>query len=34
LPLLSKVIHPIAVDPDETLKEIALERDWMIISLR
>ncbi len=34
LPLLSKVTHPIAVDPDETLKETALERDWMIISLR
>jgi len=34
LPLLSKVTHPIAVDPDETLKEAALERDWMIISLR
>ena len=34
LPLLSKVTHPVAVDPDETLKEIALEQDWMIISLR
>jgi HAD superfamily hydrolase (TIGR01490 family) len=34
LPLLSKVTHPIAVDPDETLKETALERDWMMISLR
>ncbi|HYL19135.1 MAG TPA: HAD family hydrolase [Burkholderiales bacterium] len=34
LPLLSKVTHPVAVDPDETLKETALEKDWLIISLR
>jgi HAD superfamily hydrolase (TIGR01490 family) len=34
LPLLSKVTHPVAVDPDETLKETALEKRWMIISLR
>ena len=34
LPLLSKVTHPVAVDPDETLKEHALERGWMVISLR
>jgi HAD superfamily hydrolase (TIGR01490 family) len=34
LPLLSKVSHPVAVDPDETLKEAALEKGWMIISLR
>jgi HAD superfamily hydrolase (TIGR01490 family) len=34
LPLLSKMTHPIAVDPDETLKETALENDWLIISLR
>jgi HAD superfamily hydrolase (TIGR01490 family) len=34
LPLLNKVTHPVAVDPDETLKETALERGWMIISLR
>ncbi|MEO8626677.1 MAG: HAD family hydrolase [Betaproteobacteria bacterium] len=34
LPLLSKVTHPVAVDPDETLKETALEKDWIIISLR
>jgi HAD superfamily hydrolase (TIGR01490 family) len=34
LPLLSKVTHPVAVDPDETLKEHAVEHDWMIISLR
>jgi HAD superfamily hydrolase (TIGR01490 family) len=34
LPLLAKVTHPVAVDPDETLKEAALERGWSIISLR
>lgn len=34
LPLLDKVSHPVAVDPDETLKEHALARGWMIISLR
>lgn len=34
LPLLSKVSHPVAVDPDETLKEHALANDWRVISLR
>jgi len=34
LALLAKVTHPVAVDPDETLKEAALEKDWLIISLR
>lgn len=34
LPLLAQVTHPVAVDPDETLKEAALEQGWMIISLR
>jgi HAD superfamily phosphoserine phosphatase-like hydrolase len=34
LPLLSKVSHPVAVDPDETLKDHAIKNDWMIISLR
>lgn len=34
LPLLAKVSRPVAVDPDETLKEHALERGWEIISLR
>ncbi len=34
LPLLSRVSHPVAVDPDETLKEHALEHGWSIISLR
>ena len=32
--LLEKVDHAIAVDPDERLKAVALERDWEIISLR
>lgn len=34
LPLLAKVTHPVAVDPDQTLMEAAMENDWMIISLR
>ena len=34
LPLLSIVSHPVAVDPDETLKEHALGKDWRVISLR
>lgn len=34
LPLLQQVTHPVAVDPDETLKQYALEHDWKIISLR
>lgn len=34
IPLLERVSHPVAVDPDETLKEHALAQGWMIISLR
>ncbi len=34
LPLLSKVARPVAVDPDETLREHALARGWEILSLR
>jgi len=34
IPLLSLVSHPIAVDPDPTLKQIASQRAWPIISLR
>jgi HAD superfamily hydrolase (TIGR01490 family) len=34
LPLLTMVSHPVAVDPDETLKEHALANDWRVISLR
>lgn len=34
LPLLSKVSHPVAVDPDATLEAHALSRRWPILSLR
>nr|WP_275298204.1 HAD family hydrolase [Halomonas campisalis] len=34
LALLEKVDHPVAVDPDETLREVAEQRGWRIISLR
>jgi HAD superfamily hydrolase (TIGR01490 family) len=34
LPLLEKVTHPVAVDADQTLAQVAAERDWLRISLR
>ena len=34
LPLLERVTHPVAVDPDPTLRAKAEERGWDIISLR
>jgi len=34
LPLLERVTHPVAVDPDATLRAYATERKWPIISLR
>ncbi|MBX2858790.1 MAG: HAD-IB family hydrolase [Cellvibrionaceae bacterium] len=34
LPLLKRVSHPVAVDPDEKLKREADQRGWNIISLR
>ncbi len=34
LPLLSKVTHPIAVDPDELLKKHAVKYGWLTLSLR
>ena len=34
LPLLSIVSDPVAVDPDETLKEHAMQHAWPVISLR
>ena len=34
LPLLELVTHPVAVDPDPTLRAKAAERGWPIISLR
>ncbi|WP_445158207.1 HAD family hydrolase [Halomonas sp. E14] len=34
LPLLERVDHPVAVDPDPTLREVAEQRGWRIMSLR
>ncbi|WP_028239224.1 histidinol-phosphatase [Stutzerimonas azotifigens] len=34
LPLLEQVSHPVAVDPDPTLRQIAEQRGWKVISLR
>jgi len=34
LPLLQHVTHPVAVDPDDTLKNQALKQNWPILSLR
>lgn len=34
LPLLMQVTHPVAVDPDAPLRQVALERGWEILSLR
>lgn len=34
LPLLERVSHPVAVDPDPILREIAQARGWKILSLR
>lgn len=34
LPLLSKVRHPVAVDPDATLLAHAVKQGWPVISLR
>ena len=34
LPLLSKVTHPVAVDPDPTLRRHAENNNWPIITLR
>jgi HAD superfamily hydrolase (TIGR01490 family) len=34
LPLLLEVSHPVAVDPDEALRNAATARGWEIISLR
>lgn len=34
LPLLEHVHHPVAVDPDATLKSCAVDRGWPVISLR
>ncbi len=34
LPLLQLVDHPVAVDPDDSLREAAVAKGWPIISLR
>ena len=34
LPLLERVDHPVAVDPDDHLDRVAREKNWRIISLR
>ena len=34
IPLLKQVDHPVAVDPDSTLEEVATKSNWKIISLR
>ena len=34
LPLLERVTHPVAVDPDDSLRAVARERKWDILSLR
>ena len=34
LPLLERVTHPVAVDPDDTLRAHASARGWPVISLR
>ncbi|MGP9664661.1 HAD family hydrolase [Halomonas sp. 86] len=34
LPLLEEVDHPVAVDPDNTLRQVAEQRQWRIMSLR
>lgn len=34
IPLLNKVTHPVAVDPDTTLKNHAKKNNWPVISLR
>ncbi len=34
LPLLAKMSHPVAVDPDETLRRHAEKLGWSVISLR
>jgi HAD superfamily hydrolase (TIGR01490 family) len=34
LPLLERVSHPVAVDPDETLRAYAVAAGWPVISLR
>ena len=32
IPLLERVTHPVAVDPDDALRRLALERGWEVMS--
>ena len=34
LPLLEQVGHPVAVNPDDALSDIALKRQWLVMDLR
>ena len=34
LPLLKRASHPVAVDPDDTLRQHAIQQGWPVISLR
>jgi phosphoserine phosphatase len=34
LPLLDVVMHPVAVDADERLRKVAIDRAWPMMSLR
>jgi phosphoserine phosphatase len=34
LPLLDVVMHPVAVDADDRLQQVAIDRAWLMISLR
>jgi len=34
IPLLAQVAHPVAVDPDDTLRKHAENNNWKVMSLR
>jgi len=34
IPLLSRVTHPVAVNPDPTLAALARERRWPVLQIR
>jgi phosphoserine phosphatase len=34
LPLLDVVMHPVAVDADDRLKQVAINRAWPLMTLR
>jgi len=33
IPLLERVNHPVATNPDDTLRAVALEKGWPILEL-